>query len=47
MELDAVNDSLASWKRYFGNDTRKIGATEYWDDKAVNVRDIEIGQNRE
>ena len=47
LELDAVNDSLASWKRYFGNDTRKIGATEYWDDKAVNVRDIEIRQNRE
>lgn len=47
LELDAVNDSLASWKRCFGDDPRKIGATEYWDDKAVNVRDIEIRQNRE
>ena len=34
---DAVNDSLASWKEQFGNNPRKIGATEYWDDRAVAI----------
>ena len=47
LEMDAVNDSLESWKQRFGNDPRKIGATEYWDDKAINVRNIEMRQNGE
>ena len=36
LHFDAVNDSLESWKRAFGGDSRKIGATEYWDDRAIN-----------
>ena len=35
LHFDAVNDSLQSWKDAYGNDPRKIGANEYWDDKAV------------
>lgn len=37
LEFDAVNDSLPKWKEHFGNSPRKIGATEYWDDRAVCV----------
>ena len=35
LTFDAVNENLPEWKEAWGNDTRKIGATEYWDDKAV------------
>lgn len=38
LHFDAVNDSLPSWKEFYGNDTRKVGATEYWDDKAYRVQ---------
>lgn len=33
--FDAVNDSVDSWKKNFKNNTRKVGADEYWDDRAV------------
>lgn len=33
--FDAVNESLPDWIEAFGNSPRKVGATEYWDDKAV------------
>lgn len=36
IRLDAVNGNLPEVIEYFG-DPRKIIATEYWDDKAVNV----------
>lgn len=36
--FDAINDSLPEWKERFGSDCRKIGADEYWDDKAIPVR---------
>lgn len=35
LSFDAVNENLPEWREAYGNDTRKIGATEYWDDKAV------------
>lgn len=35
LRFDAVNDSLPEWKAMFRNNPRKVGATEYWDDKAV------------
>lgn len=35
LHFDAVNESLPEWIDAFGNDTRKVGATEYWDDRAV------------
>lgn len=37
LEFDAVNDSLGDWKVRFGSNPRKVGATEYWDDKAVKM----------
>ena len=38
LEFDAVNDNLPSWQAMFGNNTRKVGADYYLDDKAVRVR---------
>lgn len=35
LHFDAVNDSLPSWIAAYGNHPRKVGATEYWDDRAV------------
>lgn len=37
LTFDAVNDNVESWKQRYGNDTRKVGATEYWDDRAVRM----------
>ena len=37
LTFDAINDSLPEWKERWGNDPRKIGASEYWDDRAVTV----------
>ena len=37
LHFDAVNASLPAWVEAFGSDSRKVGATEYWDDKAVRV----------
>ena len=37
LHFDAVNDNLPSWKKAWGNNPRKIGATEYWDDRAVKM----------
>lgn len=36
LRFDAVNDSPEDWKQIWGTSPRKIGATEYWDDRAVN-----------
>lgn len=35
LEFDAVNENLPSWREVFGNDTRKVGADWYLDDKAI------------
>lgn len=35
-EFDAVNDNLPECKKMFSNDTRKVYANEYWDDKAIS-----------
>ena len=37
IQFDAINDSLPSWKTAWKSDPRKIGASEYWDDKAVFI----------
>lgn len=37
LTFDAVNDNTKEWKVAYGNNPRKIGATEYWDDRAVNT----------
>lgn len=36
LRFDAVNDSTEEWKSAWGTSPRKVGASEYWDDKAVN-----------
>lgn len=35
LAFDAVNESLPDWIDAFKTQPRKVGATEYWDDKAV------------
>lgn len=35
--FDAVNENLPERTAYYGNDCRKVGADEYWDDRAVEV----------
>lgn len=37
LEFDAVNDNLPENKEYFGNNSRKVFANEYWDDRSVSV----------
>ncbi len=44
LNLDGVNTSAQSWKDAYQNDPRKIGATEYWGDRAVDVATIETRQ---
>lgn len=35
--FDAVNEQIPELKGIFGNDSRKIYASEYWDDRAVRM----------
>lgn len=37
LTFDAINESLPDWIEAFGNRPRKVGATEYWDDRAVRL----------
>lgn len=37
LKFDAVNESLPDWIEAFKTQPRKVGATEYWDDKAVQI----------
>lgn len=37
LTFDAVNDNLPERQAMYGNNPRKIGADEYWDDKAYRV----------
>lgn len=37
LEFDAVNENLPERKAFYGNAPRKVGADEYWDDKAVAI----------
>lgn len=37
LHFDAVNESLPDWIEAFGTQPRKVGATEYWDDRAVRM----------
>ena len=40
LTFDAVNESLPDWIEAFGTTPRKVGASEYWDDKAVRLPDV-------
>lgn len=35
--FDAINENLDEIKVLYGGDTRKVFATEYWDDRAVTM----------
>ena len=37
LSFDAVNDNLPEQVSIFGSNPRKIGADEYWDDRAVHI----------
>ena len=37
LAFDAVNESLPDWIEEFGTRPRKVGASEYWDDKAARI----------
>lgn len=37
LEFDAVNESLPEWIKEYGSRPRKVGASEYWDDRAVQM----------
>lgn len=37
LTFDAVNDNLPEHIKTFGNNSRKVHADEYWDDKSVLV----------
>lgn len=37
IQFDAVNENLPDVIEQFGGDTRKIVATEYWDDRSINM----------
>ena len=34
-EFDAINENIKETQEMFSNDTRKVYANEYWDDKAI------------
>ena len=42
LTFDAVNESTDEWKEFYGNDPRKPGADEYWDDRAVRADEYGI-----
>lgn len=37
LRFDAINESLPEWIESWGTRPRKVGATEYWDDRAVRI----------
>ena len=37
LEFDAVNENIKESMEYFNNNSRKVFAHEYWDDRAVKV----------
>lgn len=37
LTFDAINESLPDWIEAFGTRPRKVGASEYWDDKAIRL----------
>jgi len=39
LTFDSVNESLPDWIEEFKTRPRKVGASEYWDDRAVHMPD--------
>ena len=44
IKLDTINENLPEMIEFFGGDTRKVFANEYWDDRAVRVPELPPGQ---
>lgn len=51
--FDAINENIGEWNEWYNTNPRKIGATEYWDDRAVKMdkdfsysRPDEVGESR-
>ena len=38
--FDAVNENLNEVKEWMNSNSRKVYATEYWDDRAVSIADF-------
>lgn len=47
VHFDAINENLAEVKIMFNNDTRKVYANEYWDDKAIHYFSTSYADERE
>ena len=45
LSFDRVNDNLPERVSFFGSNSRKISADEYWDDRAVHIPDIQPRQS--
>lgn len=46
-EFDAINENLPECQNLFNNDTRKVFADEYWDDKAIGKYCIRLFTSEE
>jgi hypothetical protein len=44
--LDAINENLPERIKFFGGDTRKVFADEYWDDRAVKTPPASRGMRK-
>lgn len=42
LQFDAVNENLPERIAYYGNDCRKVGADEYWDDRVRRIQEGEF-----
>lgn len=42
LEFDAINDNVPERIATFGNNSRKVSADEYWDDKAIPTSAVVI-----
>ncbi len=38
LHFDSINESIPEWVEYYGVSSRKVGASEYWDDRACVVK---------
>lgn len=45
--FDAINESLQDWIAAFGTTPRKVGASEYWDDKAICLPAASVSKLKE